>query len=34
MEIAVYLAVAGDVYNGSFLWCSVSHDMSLMRSGT
>ena len=30
--IAVHLAVAGDVFDGVFLCCSFSHEMSWMRS--
>ena len=33
-EIAVHLAVAGDVYDGASLWCPFSHEMSWMRSWT
>ena len=33
-EIAVHLAVAGDVFDGVFWCCPLSHEMSLMRSGT
>ena len=33
-EIAVLLAVAGDVFNGVSLCCPFSHEMSWMRSGT
>ena len=33
-EIAVYLAVAVDVFNGVSLCCPFSHGMSWMRSGT
>ena len=33
-EIAVLLAVAGDVNDGVFLCCPFPHEMSLMRSGT
>ena len=33
-EIAVHLAVAGDVFDGVFLCCPFSHEMSWMRSGT
>ena len=33
-EIAVHLAVAGDVFDGVFLWCPFSREMSWMRSGT
>ena len=29
-----YLAVAGDVFDGTFLCCPIPHEMSLMRSGT
>ena len=31
-EIAVYLAVAGDVFDGVFLCCAFSHEMFMMRS--
>ena len=34
VEIAVQLAVAGDVFDGVFLCCPFSHEMSWMRSGT
>ena len=33
-EIAVHLAVAGDVFDGVFLWCPFSREMFWMRSGT
>ena len=33
-EIAVHLAVAGGVYDGVFLCCHFSHEMSWMRSWT
>ena len=33
-KIAVYLSVAGDVFNGVSLCCPFSHEMSWMRSGT
>ena len=33
-DIAVHLAVAGDVFDGVFLCCSFSQEMSWMRSGT
>ena len=33
-EIAVHLAVAGDVYDGAFLCCSFSRRLSWMRSWT
>ena len=33
-EIAVHQAVAGDVFDGVFLCCPLSHEMSWMRSGT
>ena len=33
-EIAVHLAVACDVFDGVFLCCPFSHEMSWMRSGT
>ena len=33
-EVAVYLAVAGDVFDGAFFCCSCFHEMSWMRSGT
>ena len=33
-ETAVHLAVAGDVFNGVFLCCPFSHQMSWMRSET
>ena len=33
-KIAVHLAVAGDVFDGVYLCCPFSHEMSLMRSGT
>ena len=32
--MAVHLAVAGDVFDGVFLCCPFSHEMSWMRSGT
>ena len=32
--IAVHLAVVGDVYDGVFLCCPFSHEMSWMRSWT
>ena len=32
--IAVHLAVAGDVFDGVFLCCPFSHEMSRMRSET
>ena len=32
LEIAVHLAVACDVYDGVFLCCPFSHEMSWMRS--
>ena len=31
-EIAVHLAVAFDVYDGVFLCCPLSHEVSWMRS--
>ena len=31
-KIAFYLAVACDVYDGVFLCCPLSHEISLMRS--
>ena len=31
-EIAVHLAVACDVYDGVFLCCSFSHEVSWVRS--
>ena len=34
LEIAVHLAVAGDVFAGVFLCCPVSREMSWMRPGT
>ena len=34
LGIAVYLAVAGGVYDGVFLCCPFSHEMSWMRSWT
>ena len=34
MGKAVYLAVAGDVFDGVFLCCPFSHEMSWMRYGT
>ena len=34
LEVAVHLAVAGDVYEGVLLCCPFSHEMSIMRSGT
>ena len=33
-EIAVRMAVAGGVYDGVFLCCPFSHEMSWMRSWT
>ena len=33
-EMAVHLAVAGDVFGGVFLYCHFSHGMSGMRPGT
>ena len=33
-KIVVHLDVAGDVFDGVFLCCTFSHEMSLMRSGT
>ena len=33
-DIAVHLAVVGDVFDGVFLCCPFSHEMSSMRSGT
>ena len=33
-EMAVHLAVVGDVFDRSYLCCHFSHDMSLIRSGT
>ena len=33
-KMAVYLAVAGDVFDGVFLCCPFSHEVSWMRSGT
>ena len=33
-DIAVHLAVAGDVFDGVFLCCPFSHEISWMRSGT
>ena len=33
-EIASHLAVAAGVFDGVFLCCPFSHDMSWMRSGT
>ena len=32
--MAAHLAVAGDVFDGVFLCCPFSHEMSWMRSGT
>ena len=32
LKIAVHLAVAGDGYDGVFLCCPFSHEMSWMRS--
>ena len=32
--MAVHLTVASDGFNGVFLWCHFSHEMSWMRSGT
>ena len=32
-EKAVHLAVAGDVFDGVFLCCPFSYEMSWMRSG-
>ena len=29
-----WLSVAGDVFDGVFLCCLLSHEMSWMRSGT
>ena len=34
LKIAFHLAVAGDVFDGVFLCCPFSHEMSWMRSGT
>ena len=34
VNIAVHLAVAGDVFDGVFLCCPFSHEMSWVRSGT
>ena len=34
MEAAVHLAVAGGVFDGVFLYCPFSHEMSWMRIGT
>ena len=34
LEIAVHLAVAGGVYDGVFLCCPFSHEMSWMGSWT
>ena len=33
-EIALHLAVAGDVYDGVFLCCPFSHERSCMTSWT
>ena len=33
-KIAAHLAVAGDVFDGVFMCCSFSHEISWMRSGT
>ena len=33
-KIAVHLAVAGDDFDGVFLCCPFSQEMSWMRSGT
>ena len=33
-EMAVHLAVAGDVFDGVFLCWPFSHQMSWMKSGT
>ena len=33
-EVAVHLAVTGDVVDGVYLCCPFSHEMSWMRSGT
>ena len=33
-ESAVHMAVAGGVYDGVFLCCPFSHEMSWMRSWT
>ena len=33
-EITDHLAVAGDVFDGVFLCCVFSHEMSWVRSGT
>ena len=33
-EIAVHLAVAGDAFDGVFLYYLFSHEMSRMRPGT
>ena len=33
-EIGVHLAVAGAVFDGVFVCCPFSHEMSWMRSGT
>ena len=34
VQIAIHLAVAGDVFNGVSLCYPFSHEMSWMRSGT
>ena len=33
-KIAVHLAVAGDIFDGVFLCCPFSHEMSWVRSET
>ena len=33
-EIVAHLAVAGGVFDGVFLCCPFSHEVSWMRSGT
>ena len=33
-EIAVHLAVAAAVFDGVFVCCPFSHEMSWLRSGT
>ena len=33
-EITVHLAIAGDVFDGVFLCCLFSHEMSWMIFGT
>ena len=33
-KLFTWLSVAGDVFDGVFLYCPFSHGMSWMRSGT